>query len=61
MKFRVYERGTNKDVTDLFDWFIDKEGKLLCMIDYAPVYIIEDKYYYKLEVTVCSVYQRIVI
>lgn len=27
-------------------------GKLLCMTDYSPVYVVENKYYYKLEITV---------
>lgn len=52
MKFKVYELETNKDVTDECEWFVDKTGKLLCMTDYLPVYATENKYYYKLEITI---------
>lgn len=52
MKFRVYETDTDEDVTDKCEWFIDNTGKLLCMTDYSPVYVAENKYYYKIEITV---------
>ena len=55
MKFRVYELGTDRDVTDKEDWYIDTEGDLFFMtgdIDsplYAPSMA---EYYYKLEIEV---------
>ena len=52
MKFRVYETETNKDVTNACEWFINNDGKLLCMPEYTPVFAAESKYYYKLEITV---------
>ena len=54
MKFRVYETKTNKDITDKNKWFIDKDGKLLgCPKDIGiPIYVADDCYYYKLEITV---------
>lgn len=52
MEFRVYEVETDKDVTDMCEWFLDRKGKLLCMPEYSPVYASEDKYYYKLKITI---------
>ena len=56
MKFRVYEIGTNKDVTDKGDFFIDKNGKLLCDAEERgiPIYLADNRYYYKLEIDVVS-------
>lgn len=54
MKFKVYELGTDKDITDKKEWYIDTEGNLLFMtndID-APLYIVSGEYYYKLEIEV---------
>lgn len=54
IKFRVYERATDKDVTDNGMWFLDEDGKLLHMdgdIIRSPVYVSIDYYYYKLEIT----------
>ena len=52
MKFRVYEKETNKDITDKCDFFIDKNGKLLCDAENRgiPVYLADGYYYYKLEI-----------
>lgn len=56
MKFRVYEIGTNKDVTDKGKFFIDKNGKLLCDAEERgiPIYLADNRYYYKLEIDVVS-------
>lgn len=50
VQFKVYETETNKDVTDKCEWFIGKNGKLLCMIDCCLIYASSDFYYYKLDV-----------
>ena len=56
MKFRVFEIETNEDVTDRCDFFIDKNGKLLCDAEERgiPVYLADNHYYYKLEIDVVS-------
>lgn len=54
MKFRVYELGTDKDVTEENEWYIDMNGNLFFMtndID-APLYEASAEYYYKLEIEV---------
>ena len=57
MKFKVYEIGTDKDVTDKQEWFIDIDGNLMFMtndID-CPLHEVEfGKYYYKFEVEVMN-------
>ena len=55
MKFKVYECGTDKDVTDDKAWYIDIDGNLLYWTDSnddAPLYIANGIYYYKLEIEV---------
>jgi hypothetical protein len=54
MKFKVYELGTDKDVTDEKGWYIDTEGNLLFMTNDVdnPLYIASGEYYYKLEIEV---------
>ena len=54
MKFRVYERDTDRDVTDDKDWFIDIDGDLRMMTDDTsfPLHIMSNDYYYKLEIEV---------
>ncbi len=54
MKFKVYELGTDKDVTDKEEWYIDIDGNLLFItndID-SPLYMADGTYYYKLEIEV---------
>lgn len=54
MRFRVYELGTDKDVTDEKEWYIDIDGNLFFMTDDidAPLYEASVEYYYKLEIKV---------
>lgn len=56
MKFKVYELGTDKDVTNNQEWYIDTDGDLFYItndID-APLYIATGEYYYKLEIEVLT-------
>lgn len=53
MTFRVYEKGTDKDVTDEELWYIDTDGNL--RIETSDVEYrmqIAGDYYYKLEIEV---------
>ena len=34
MRFKVYECGTDKDVTNERDWYIDTDGRLCNGVDY---------------------------
>lgn len=55
MKFKVYECGTDKDVTDKEAWYIDIDGNLLYWTDSnddAPLYMASGEYYYRLEIEV---------
>lgn len=54
MKFKVYEIGTDKDVTDENEWFIDIDGNLMTMTDDidCPLHEASREYYYKLEIEV---------
>lgn len=54
MKFRVYEFGTDKDVTDEEDWYIDTEGDLFFLDGDtgSPWFAQTARYYYKLEIEV---------
>jgi hypothetical protein len=55
MKFKVYELGTDKDVTDKGEWFIDIDGNLMFMTDDIDCPLHEasmTNYYYKLEIEV---------
>lgn len=50
MKFKVYEYGTNKDVTDERDWYIDTNGDLCYRVDdmNCTLYEPNGKHYYRL-------------
>lgn len=52
MKFKVYECGTDNDVTNERDWYIDTNGDLCYRVDdmNCAVYEPSGKHYYKLEV-----------
>lgn len=52
MKFKVYECGTDKDVTDERDWYIDTDGDLCYRLDdiNGAIYEPNGRHYYKLEV-----------
>ena len=53
MKFKVYELGTDKDVTNQQKWYIDTDGNLFFMTDYIDyIYMASGEYYYKLEIEV---------
>ena len=58
MSFKVYELGTDKDVTDEKEWYINTDGTLLFIShdfedDFnASLHIASEKYYYKLEIEV---------
>lgn len=57
MKFKVYEYGTDKDITDKQEWFIDIDGNLMFMTDDidCPLHEVPfGKYYYKLEIEVIN-------
>jgi hypothetical protein len=52
VKIKVYKIGTNEDVTNEQEWYIDTTGDLFYMtndID-SPLYMPSDEYYYKLEI-----------
>lgn len=51
INFKVFERGTSKDVTEEKTWLIDTYGYLNCLdMDYpkCPVQHMSDFYYYKI-------------
>ena len=59
MNFRVYEVGSNRDVTDEAEWFIDTDGDLRFMADNGPfgnpLAIADSRcYYYKVEFNVIN-------
>lgn len=51
MNFRVYEMGSDRDVTDEAEWFIDTDGDLRFMTNNSHSLAIADirRYYYKIE------------
>ena len=58
MNFRVYEKDTDKDVTEYEEWFIDPDGDLRYRTDDTskvgfPLAIANGDYYYKIEIE-CS-------
>lgn len=51
IKFRVFEKDTNRDVTDERTWLIDRYGYLNCLdMEYrdCPIQHMSDFYYYKI-------------
>lgn len=50
MRFKVYEKSTDREITDNRDWFIDEDGYLRYYdTDTRKLAVAEDDCYYKIE------------